>query len=127
LNVYIPILVLGAIAAAFAVGSVAIASLVGPSRYNKSKMAAYECGIEPTETSVSGPQARPGQRFPVKYYLTAMLFIVFDIEIVFLYPWAVSYDAPGDVRAGRDGGVHAHGVRGLRLRVAPRRPDVGLR
>ena len=37
----------------------------------------------------------PGQRFPVKYYLTAMLFIVFDIEIVFLYPWAVSYDALG--------------------------------
>ena len=88
-------MVLGAIAAAFAVGSVAIASLVGPSRYNKSKQAAYECGIEPTETSVSGPQARPAQRFPVKYYLTAMLFIVFDIEIVFLYPWAVAFDALG--------------------------------
>lgn len=95
LNVYIPILVLGGIAAAFAVGSVAIASLAGPSRFNKSKMAAYECGIEPTETSVSGPHATAGQRFPVKYYLTAMLFIVFDIEIVFLYPWAVSYDALG--------------------------------
>jgi NADH-quinone oxidoreductase subunit A len=98
LNVYIPILVLGAIAAAFAVGSVVLASLVGPSRYNKSKLAAYECGIEPVEntgTSVSGPNATAGQRFPVKYYLTAMLFIVFDIEIVFLYPWAVSYDALG--------------------------------
>lgn len=95
LNVYIPILVLGAIAAAFAVGSVVIASLAGPSRYNKSKMAAYECGIEPTESPVSGPLAAAGQRFPVKYYLTAMLFIVFDIEIVFLYPWAVSYDALG--------------------------------
>jgi NADH-quinone oxidoreductase subunit A len=95
LNVYLPILVLGAIAAAFAVGSVAIASVIGPSRYNKSKRAAYECGIEPTETSVSGPHATAGQRFPVKYYLTAMLFIVFDIEIVFLYPWAVSYDALG--------------------------------
>ena len=44
---------------------------------------------------VSGPHARAGQRFPVKYYLTAMLFIVFDIEIVFLYPWAVSFDALG--------------------------------
>jgi NADH-quinone oxidoreductase subunit A len=95
LNVYLPILVLGAIAAAFAVGSVFIASLAGPSRYNKSKLAAYECGIEPTDTNVSGPKATPGQRFPVKYYLTAMLFIVFDIEIVFLYPWAVSYDALG--------------------------------
>ena len=86
LNVYIPILVLGAIATAFAVGSVAIASLVGPSRYNKSKLAAYECGIEPAETAVSGPQASAGQRFPVKYYLTAMLF---------LYPWAVSFDSLG--------------------------------
>src|SRR5581483_6858144 len=95
LNVYIPILVLGAIATAFAVGSVAIASLVGPSRYNRSKQAAYECGIEPTDSPVSGPQATSGQRFPVKYYLTAMLFIVFDIEIVFLYPWAVSFDALG--------------------------------
>ncbi|OIN80402.1 NADH-quinone oxidoreductase subunit A [Mycobacterium malmoense] len=98
MNVYIPILVLGAIATAFAVGSVAIASLVGPSRYNKSKLAAYECGIEPTGPSgpsAAGPHAASGQRFPVKYYLTAMLFIVFDIEIVFLYPWAVSYDALG--------------------------------
>ena len=84
MNVYIPILVLGAIAAAFAVGSVAIASLAGPRRYNKSKLAAYECGIEPTESPVSGPHATAGQRFPVKYSLTAMLFIVFDIEIVFL-------------------------------------------
>jgi NADH-quinone oxidoreductase subunit A len=95
LNAYIPILVLGAIGAAFAVGSVVIASLAGPRRYNRSKLAPYECGIEPTETSVSGPNATAGQRFPVKYYLTAMLFIVFDIEIVFLYPWAVSYDALG--------------------------------
>ena len=95
MNVYIPILVLGVIAAAFAVGSVVLASVVGPSRYNKSKLAAYECGIEPTEAPVSGPQATSGQRFPVKYYLTAMLFIVFDIEIVFLYPWAVAYDALG--------------------------------
>ncbi len=98
MNVYLPILVLGGIAAAFAVGSVVLASLVGPSRYNRSKMAAYECGIEPTENSetpVGGPNATAGQRFPIKYYLTAMLFIVFDIEIVFLYPWAVSYDALG--------------------------------
>jgi NADH-quinone oxidoreductase subunit A len=98
LNVYLPILVLGGIAAAFAVVSVVIASLVGPKRFNRSKEAAYECGIEPAESSatpVSGPNATGGQRFPIKYYLTAMLFIVFDIEIVFLYPWAVSYDALG--------------------------------
>ncbi|MBS4727380.1 NADH-quinone oxidoreductase subunit A [Mycobacterium sp. SM1] len=94
MNVYTPILVLGGIAAAFAVFSVIVATVVGPSRYNRSKLQAYECGIEPVDRPVSGARAG-GQRFPVKYYLTAMLFIVFDIEIVFLYPWAVSYDALG--------------------------------
>ena len=95
MNVYVPILILGGIAAAFAVFSVGVALVAGPRRYNRSKMSAYECGIEPTDTLVSGPRATPGQRFPIKYYLTAMLFIIFDIEIVFLYPWAVSFDALG--------------------------------
>jgi len=88
-NLYTPILVLGAIAAAFAVVSVVVAVVVGPRRFNRAKLAAYECGIEP----MSGESI--GQRFPIKYYLTAMLFIVFDIEIVFLYPWAVSFDQLG--------------------------------
>jgi NADH-quinone oxidoreductase subunit A len=95
LNIYVPILVLGGIAAAFAVFSVGVAVLAGPRRYNRAKLAAYECGIEPTRELVSGPYASPGQRFPIKYYLTAMLFIIFDIEIVFLYPWAVSFDSLG--------------------------------
>jgi NADH-quinone oxidoreductase subunit A len=86
LNVYTPILVLGLLAFAFAVFSVTMASFTGPKRYNRAKYDAYECGIEPT------PQPIGGGRFPVKYYLTAMLFIVFDIEIVFLYPWAVAFD-----------------------------------
>ncbi|MGB2918689.1 MAG: NADH-quinone oxidoreductase subunit A [Mycobacterium sp.] len=94
MNLYTPILVLGAIAAVFAVGSVGIALLVGPRRYNHSKLEAYECGIEPMD--VSDPAvAATAQRFPIKYYLTAMLFIVFDIEIVFLYPWAVAFDSLG--------------------------------
>jgi NADH-quinone oxidoreductase subunit A len=95
LNVYVPILVLAGIAAAFAVFSVIVATVIGPRRYNRSKLEAYECGIEPAQVPTSGPHAVSGQRFPVKYYLTAMLFIVFDIEIVFLYPWAVSFDALG--------------------------------
>jgi NADH-quinone oxidoreductase subunit A len=86
LNVYTPILVLGLLAFAFAVFSVTVASFTGPKRYNRAKYDAYECGIEPT------PQPIGGGRFPVKYYLTAMLFIVFDIEIVFLYPFAVAFD-----------------------------------
>ncbi|MDT5095923.1 MAG: NADH-quinone oxidoreductase subunit [Mycobacterium sp.] len=95
MNVYFPILVLGAIAAGFAVFSVGVAVLAGPRRYNRAKLEAYECGIEPTEVNVSGPRAKQGQRFPIKYYLTAMLFIIFDIEIVFLYPWAVTFDSLG--------------------------------
>ncbi|MDQ1304614.1 MAG: NADH-quinone oxidoreductase subunit [Actinomycetota bacterium] len=89
MSLYTPILVLGAIAAAFALVSVVVALVVGPRRYNRAKLAAYECGIEP----VAGESV--GQRFPIKYYLTAMLFIIFDIEIVFLYPWAVAFDQLG--------------------------------
>ena len=94
MNIYLPILVLGVIAAAFAVGSVGIAVLIGPRRYNRAKLEAYECGIEPLLPAEDAKLAT-GQRFPIKYYLTAMLFIVFDIEIVFLYPWAVSFDLMG--------------------------------
>lgn len=86
---YVPILVLVALATAFAVGSVAMSVVIGPRRANRAKLAAYECGIDPT------PQPFGGGRVPVKYYITAMLFILFDIEIIFLIPWAVHYDALG--------------------------------
>ena len=84
---YTPVLALVILAAGFAVFSVIMSAAVGPKRYNRAKLDSYECGIEPT------PQPVGGGRFPVKYYITAMLFIVFDIEIVFLYPWAVHFDA----------------------------------
>ncbi len=89
LQSYLPILILFALAATFAIGSVTAASLTGPKRYNRAKYDAYECGIEPT------PQPMGGGRFPIKFYLTAMLFIVFDIEIIFLYPWAVAFSRLG--------------------------------
>ena len=84
-NPYVPILVLFAIGAGFAVFSLFAASIAGPKRYNRAKLDAYECGIEPT------PHAAGGGRFPVKYDLTAMLFIIFDIESVFLFPFAVGF------------------------------------
>ena len=90
MKVYIPILVLAVLALGFAVFSVAMGTWVaGPKRWNKAKLEAYECGIEPT------PHPPGGGRIPVKYYLTAMLFILFDIEIIFLYPWAVTFDKLG--------------------------------
>jgi NADH-quinone oxidoreductase subunit A len=89
MELYVPILVLAVLAAGFAVFSVSIAPFTGPKRWNRAKLDAYECGIEPT------PQPVGGGRFPLKYMITAMLFIVFDIEIIFLYPWAVAFDRLG--------------------------------
>src|SRR5215468_8989810 len=86
---WVPIVGLFALASAFALLSVIAARFTGPRRFNRAKLEAYECGIEPT------PQPVGGGRFPVKFYLTAMLFIIFDIEIIFLYPWAVSFDKLG--------------------------------
>ena len=89
MNPYVPIFILGALGAAFAIFSVAIAPVTGPKRFNQAKYEPYECGIEPT------PQPTGGGKFPIKYYLTAMLFIIFDIESIFLIPWAVRFDALG--------------------------------
>ncbi len=89
MNPYLGIVILLALAAGFVALTIVTSLLVGPGRYNRAKYDSYECGIEPT------PQPVGGGRFPVKYYITAMLFIIFDIEIIFLYPWAVANDALG--------------------------------
>ena len=86
MQLYTPVLALLVLSTGFAVFSVVVSSLTGPKRYNRAKLDSYECGIEPT------PQPIGGGRFPVRYYITAMMFIVFDIEIVFLYPLAVAFD-----------------------------------
>jgi NADH-quinone oxidoreductase subunit A len=90
LKIYLPLVLLFALAAAFAIFSAVLGPLLGPRRYNRAKLEAYECGIEPSPQPVIG-----GGRVPVAYYLTAMLFILFDIEMVFLYPFAVAADALG--------------------------------
>ena len=82
MSALLPVLVLGVLAVAFAVGSIAVSSLVGPRRPNPTKLGAYESGNEPLADV-------PGTRFSVKFYLVAMLFLVFDVEAVFVYPWAV--------------------------------------
>ena len=86
LSAYVPIIGLFGLAFAFAAFSLVVARVAGPHRANKAKLEPYECGIEPT------PQAVGGGRVPVKFYLTAMMFIIFDIEVVFLIPWAVAMD-----------------------------------
>ncbi len=88
LSEYLPILLLLIVASAFAGGSIAVSSLVGPRRPNPTKLAAYECGNEPMADVQTN-------RFSVKFYLVAMMFLIFDIETVFLYPWAVVYRSLG--------------------------------
>jgi NADH-quinone oxidoreductase subunit A len=81
---YLPVLMLGALAVAFAFGMLIMSVVLGKKgRRSKIKDTAYECGMLPI-----GPG---GTRMSVKFYLVAMLFILFDIEVVFLYPWAVIY------------------------------------
>lgn len=89
MNPYIPIVGMAVLASVFVIVSILLSARVGPARYNRAKYDSYECGIQPT------PQPVGGGRFPVKYYVIAMLFIVFDIEILFVIPWAVTRDALG--------------------------------
>ena len=78
---YIPLLMQFGIALLVALGILAASTLLGKHRYNRTKFTPYECGMTPTG------DAR--ERFSVKFYLVAMLFILFDVEAVFLYPWAI--------------------------------------
>ncbi len=86
-NPYVPLLIMAAVALTVSIGGLLASAVLGPQQKNKTKAQNYECGIDP------GPQKIDEGRFPVKYYLVAMTFIIFDIEVVFLYPWAVSFNA----------------------------------
>ncbi len=80
---YLPIFTMLVLATLFAGLSFLGSSLLGPKKPTRAKQAAYECGIV--------PRREPAERFPVRFYLVAMIFIIFDIEIIFLYPWAVIF------------------------------------
>ena len=80
---YLPILLFLLVAVGFAAGTIFASELIVPIRRNAVKNSAYECGVEPVGDARG--------RFSVKFYLVAVLFILFDIEAVFLYPWAASF------------------------------------
>jgi NADH-quinone oxidoreductase subunit A len=84
---YLPLVLLFGLAAVFAAGSFLTTGLLAPKRSNDRKSAPYECGIIPTKETP--------ERFPVRFFLVAMIFIVFDIEIIFFYPWAVTHEEVG--------------------------------
>jgi len=87
LDSYLPIFILLLLALAFAGLSLVASKLLAPQRPTAAKEAPYECGIVPTH--------EPPERFPVGFYLVAMIFVVFDIEVIFLFPWAVMYNELG--------------------------------
>src|SRR5688572_32842730 len=83
LEQYLPILLIFILAAGFAVGNIFISQFIGQRKRTKTKMMPYECGKDPVGSA--------RERFSVKFYLIAMLFILFDIEVIFLVPWAVVF------------------------------------
>ncbi len=83
LNDFVPLLLMIVLATGLALTLLKAHQFLGPRRPNRTKRSAYESGMDPIGTA--------RQRYSVKFYLVAMIFIVFDVEVVFLYPWAVSF------------------------------------
>jgi NADH-quinone oxidoreductase subunit A len=83
LETYIPIFIVLFFATAIALGITFSSILLGPQRPNKEKLSTYESGMKPVGTT--------RERISIKYYLVAMLFIIFDLEVLFIYPWAVQF------------------------------------
>lgn len=82
-NDYLPILIQLIVAAGFGVGTIIITHLIGPKVRTENKLGAFESGIE-----VVGNARQP---FSIKYFMVAILFVIFDIEVIFMYPWAVNF------------------------------------
>src|SRR2546428_5766408 len=81
---YVPILILGGVAVGFAVFTLVVSNLLGRPRPNPLKSAVYECGVPAIGSA--------RERFPIKFYLVCMLFILFDVDAAFLYPWALMFE-----------------------------------
>jgi NADH-quinone oxidoreductase subunit A len=80
---YVPVLILGAVAIGFAVFTLVVSQLLGRPRPTPAKRAIYECGVPPIGTA--------RERFPIKFYLVCMIFILLDVDAAFLYPWALIF------------------------------------
>src|SRR6184192_2219376 len=83
LSQYLPILLMFIVAGGFAVGNIILSQFVGQRKRTRTKLMPYECGKDPVGSA--------HERFSVKFYLIAMIFILFDIEVIFLVPWAVVF------------------------------------
>lgn len=84
---YIPIVLMFLVAMGFVVTTMVATHLLGPKRKTKIKLESFECGIE--------PQGNARLPFSIKYFLVAILFVLFDVEVIFMYPWAVNFKELG--------------------------------
>ena len=84
-QVYVPIFIFLAVAFAIGAGTLVIFKLVRPAKPSQTKLMPYECGVDPIGDS--------RQRYTVRFYIVAILFVIFDVETIFLFPWAVQYKA----------------------------------
>lgn len=80
---YAPIAVMFVLALGFVVTTMVVTHALGPKRKSKTKLDSFECGIE--------PQGNARVPFSIKYFLVAILFVLFDVEVIFMYPWAVNF------------------------------------
>jgi NADH-quinone oxidoreductase subunit A len=95
LGAYLPIMLLLVIAICFGLGAMIFSAFVGPKKPSALKLSPYECGCEPVGSA--------RERFPIKFYIIAMFFILFDIEAVFMYPWSIVFKrlgVPGLIEMG---------------------------
>jgi NADH-quinone oxidoreductase subunit A len=84
---YVPIFIFLIISFLIGAGTIAVAALIRPNNPSKTKLMPYECGIDPADNA--------RQRYTIRFYVVAILFVVFDVETVFLFPWAVEYKLLG--------------------------------
>jgi NADH-quinone oxidoreductase subunit A len=84
---FVPVFIFLLVVAAFGVGTLLIAALIRPNRPDPEKLSPYECGIPPL--------VKAGEHFSIRFYIIAILFLLFDVEGVFLFPWAVAFERIG--------------------------------
>ena len=116
---YLPILCMIVLVVLFVLLSFVASTFLAPKRPTSAKEAPYECGIV--------PEYEPAERFPVKFYLVAMAFIVLDVEIIFLYPFTTIFRGPRRVRAHRDGRLPARPAGALRATCSRPARSSGVR
>lgn len=80
---YLPIILMFLVAAGFVATTMVVTHWLGPKRKTKVKLESFECGIE--------PQGNARNPYPIRYFLVAILFVLFDVEVIFMYPWAVNF------------------------------------